>query len=127
MKERLTQVLLTIAVLLLGVHLGRWWVRPAAAGAPDRIPDVIRAHEIQLVGRDGKAVAQLHLGDDGSGNLRLRSAEGEVRVKLGAMSSGSALVLLDRATEPGVWLLADSGDARITLAEQGKDRRVLEP
>jgi hypothetical protein len=86
---------------------------------------VSRAHEIRPVGEDGKVVAQRNRWTDRSRNLRLRSADGEVRVKFGAGLDGSGLLLFDQDTEPRDWLASDKGDAQFTLAEWGKSERVI--
>lgn len=129
MKERTTQVLLTAVALLLLAHL----VRPAStssaahaqeAGQP---PAVLRAQAIELVDKQGKVVAQLHLGEDGGGNLRLRSGDGTVRVKLGATTDGSSLLLFDEKTEPAVSLVSNKSGTSVMLAESGKEKRVIKP
>lgn len=64
---------------------------------------------------------------DGEAVFRLRDARGAIRVKLGASEEGSGLLLLDDNTEPAVHLLAKRGGTTVTLAEKGKDKRVLTP
>jgi hypothetical protein len=115
MKERITRGLLALVAVLLTAHLLCWSSPRARAWTGlDGVAPVLRAHEIQLVSRDG-------------GNLRLRSAEDEVRVKLGAARDGSALLLLDQDTEPGLRLATDNGQTRITLASRGRTPQVLQP
>lgn len=129
MKERTSQCLLAAVALLLGAHLLRPALQATTANAKDveQVATVVRAQEIQLVDKKGKTVAQLHVGDDGGGNLRLRSGDGMVRVKLGATDDGSGLLLFDREAEPAVWLAADKTGTSATLAEKGKDKRVIKP
>jgi hypothetical protein len=57
---------LNVALVLLG------WSRPVASNPPA----VIRAQRIDLVDQGGKVKGQLYLGEDGSGQLRLRPAAG---------------------------------------------------
>ena len=102
-------------------------MRTASAQSSAQVPDVLRARLFELAAADGKVVAQLYTGDDGSGQLRLRSAEGEVRVKLGPSTDGSALILMDENTAPAVWLAANRGGTSITLAQEGKEKRVIAP
>ena len=59
--------------------------------------------------------------------FRLRDAQGSIRVKLGATADGSGLLLLDDRTEPAVHLLAASTGTTLTLAEEGKEKRVFRP
>jgi hypothetical protein len=127
MKARTTQVLLAAVVLLLTVHLVRYAQPMAEAQEGERIPTVLRAQAIELVDQQGRVVAQLYVGDDGGGNLRLRSGDGTVRVKLGATSDGSGLLLLDKDAEPAVSLMTKKDGTSITLAEKGKNSRVIEP
>ena len=129
MNGRVTQVLLGIVALLLCANLAVAVdrLRTASPSSSTQVPDVLRARLFELEAADGKVVAQLYTGDDGSGQLRLRSPEGEVRVKLGPSPDGSALILMDEHTEPAVWLAANRGGPTITLAQEGKETRVIAP
>ena len=126
MKERLTQSLLALIAVLLTANLFRS-SPPAAAAQGQQPTGILRAQGFELVNNQGQVVAQLFSGDDGGGNLRLRSGDGVVRVKLGADAGGSGLLLLDEETEPAVWLLAGKDGTRLTLAEKGKEKRVFKP
>jgi hypothetical protein len=129
MRERTTHVLLAGVLALLIAHL----FRPARARPDERAtgagqaPAVLRARAIELVDQRGRVVAQLHVGEDGGGNLRLRSADGSVRVKLGATADGSGLLLFDKHVEPAVWLVANESGTSATLAEKGKEKRIIRP
>ena len=124
--ERTTQVLLTAVGLLLAAHLVRSTPSVPVAGAQDVAP-VVRAQAIELVNAQGQVVVQLYTGDDGGGNLRLRSGDGLVRVKLGATTDGSGLLLLDRSVEPAVVLGSGEDGTSLTLAQQGRRNRVIRP
>jgi hypothetical protein len=84
---------------------------------PPPVQDVIRAKLIELVNDNGDVVGQLYLGEGGSGQIRLRNAGGEVRVKLGPSNdgTGAGLLLMDRNTEPAVILRAAEAGAELTL------------
>ena len=125
MKAISTKSLLALAVVLLGANLAlqTGMISPAQAAAP--VQEVLRAKLIELIAPDGKVVGQLHTAEDGSANLRLRSGNGEVRVKLGASKDGSGLVLLNNQTEPGVTLYAKDDGGAGTIAEDGKPKRVV--
>jgi hypothetical protein len=129
MQERTTQVLLTVVAVLLLAHL----LRPTPASPPAQAkgvappPTVLRAQAIELVDTQGRVIAQLHRGADGGGNLRLRSEDGTVRVKLGATADGSDLLLFDKEVEPAVWLATNMSGTSVTLAEQGKEKRIIKP
>jgi hypothetical protein len=128
MSSRVTQLLLCIIALLLALHLAvllGFASRPIQGSA--EVQDVLRARLIELLTTDGRVVAQLHTDADGGANLRLRSGTGEVRVKLGASRDGSGLILMSGSTEPALWLSAASAGTTLTLAERGKQSRVLTP
>ena len=130
MKERVTQILLAGVLLLLAAsYLAPLRVVTATTSAqvPEPVAAVLRAQAIELVDKQGKVVAQLYVGDDGGGNIRLRSADGTVRVKLGATNNGSGLLLLDKDTEPAVTLGSSQAGTSLTLAERGKPKRVITP
>lgn len=129
MKALSTRALLLTVCVLLVANLVRATLLPAAAEATDNAPapEVIRAQSIELVNKQGQVVAQLFVGDDGGGNIRLRSADGMVRAKFGATADGAGLVLFDAEAEPAVWMLADKSGTTVTLAEKGKDKRVIKP
>jgi len=129
MKERTTQVLLAIVAALLLAHL----VRPALTSTPaqaqqvEKAPVVLRAQLFELVDKQGQVRAQLHLGEDGGGNLRLREATGNVRVKLGATANGGALILMNDSSEPAIWAAANKAGTSLKLAEKGKPQRIIKP
>ncbi|HKY04088.1 MAG TPA: hypothetical protein VJQ56_04315 [Blastocatellia bacterium] len=100
--------------------------REAAADAT-QIPKVIRAQAIELVDERGQVRAQLHLGEDGGGNLRLRGGDGTVRVKLAGTTDGSGLLLFDKEAEPALWLAANRSGTSLTIAEKGKEKRIIKP
>lgn len=113
-----------LLVLMTGFNVGLvllGWARPAASDSPA----VIRAQRIDLVDQSGKVKGQLYLGDDGSGQIRLRNGRGEVAVKLGAREGGgSSLVLLDPAVEPGILLTAGAQGPEISARRDGHLQRV---
>jgi hypothetical protein len=128
MKERITQVLLALIAVLLALNLFQpASLIPSAPAQTQQLPEVIRAQAFHLVNSQGHAVVQLYAGEDGSGNIRLRSGDGVVRVKLGADTGGSGLLLLDKETEPAVWLLTGKDGTSLTLAEKGKEKKILRP
>ncbi len=129
MKERTTQVLLAVLGVLLVADLFR--MPPAIAGGQaseaGQIAAVLRAQLIELVDIKGQTRAQLKVEPDGETVFRMRDARGTIRVKLGASEHGSGLLLLDDNAEPAVHLLAKRMGTTLTLAEKGKDKRVMTP
>jgi hypothetical protein len=126
MADRRTNVL-TVLVSATLIMQTMQLVGARAVEEGEAAAAVVRARSIELVNKDGQVVAQLFAGDDGGGNLRLRSGDGVVRVKLGATDDGSGLVLMDTEAEPAVQIRSKSGESSLTLTEKGKDARVIEP
>lgn len=129
MRERMTPLLLALTVALLGAHLFRSAPVVATARAEEagKVLDVLRARMIELVDDRGQVRANLKVEPGGEVVFRLRDAQGTIRVKLGASADGSGLLLLDDQTEPAVHLLAKPTGTTVTLAEKGKEKRVLTP
>jgi hypothetical protein len=127
MNDRITQVLWVALGVLLAVHFFRSPPRSATAQDAGEIPAVLRARLIELVDERGLTRAQLKVESDGEAVLRMRDAKGTIRVKLGASEDGSGLLLIDDRTEPGVQILAKRAGTTVTLAEKGKEARVLKP
>jgi len=129
MKDRTTHILLAAIAILLLAHI----LRPAPNSSSaqtsqvERVQAVVRAQAIELVDKKGQVVGQLHVGEDGGGNLRLRSGDGMVRVKLGGTADGSGMLLFDKEAEPAVWLAVNKSGTSATPAEKGKEKRVIRP
>lgn len=90
-------------------------------------PSVVRAQAIELVDGEGNARAQLYLGADGGGNLRLRSGKGEIRVKLDATEEGAGLLFTNRNTEPAVLLSSKNDGPKLTLTGLDKKAKLVLP
>jgi hypothetical protein len=129
MKERTTQLLLAMVVILLVAQLFRETPPGSAVHVAEPAVErsVLRAQAFELVDKQGKVVAQMHVGEDGGGNIRLRSGDGMVRVKLGASTDGSGLILFDTEASPAVHLAANRSGTSATLAQKGKEKRVIQP
>jgi hypothetical protein len=129
MKDRTARILLASVGLLLVAHLLRSATMPVAASAEEAetVPAVLRARMIELVDEQGQIRANLKMEPGGEVVFRLRDAEGKIRVKLGAAQDGSGLLLLDDRTEPAVQMLAKRAGTTVTLAEKGKENRVIKP
>jgi hypothetical protein len=129
MNRRTNQVLWAAVFVLLASHIFRLApaVDIAGAGETENVPQVIRAGGFELVNMQGKVVAQLYTGEEGGGNIRLRSADGTIRVKLGANDDGSGLLLCDENAEPAVMLMSNKSGTSAMLAQKGKEKKVLTP
>jgi hypothetical protein len=82
---------------------------------------------LELVDERGQVRASLKVEPGGEAIFRLADAKGTIRVKLGASEDGSGLILMDGRTEPAVHLLAAPTGTTVTLAEKGKEKRVIRP
>ena len=109
----------TLLTLLGTLLLGRWAVAQSVA-------PVLRARAIELVDDRGVVRAQLDVESGGEVVLRLRDADGTIRVKLGASAEGSGLALLDDATELGIHMLAKRTGTSVTL-KKGPRQHVIRP
>jgi hypothetical protein len=79
------------------------------------------------VDEHGQVRAQLEVESSGEAVLRLRDAEGQIRVKLGASADGSGLLLLDAATEPAIHMLANRRGTTVTWTAKDGQRRTITP
>ncbi len=129
MKDRTTHILLTVIAILLMANLVQLVSNKSSVRSQvvDKTPSVVRAQAIELVDKKGQVVGQLHVGEDGGGNIRLRSGDGIVRVKMAGTADGSALLLFDKEAEPAVSLRSNNSGTSATLAEKGKQQRVIKP
>jgi hypothetical protein len=119
--QRVVMALLCASLLLLlgALLLGRSAVAQGVA-------PVLRARAIELVDGGGRVRAQLDVEASGEVVLRLRDANGTIRVKIGASEEGSGLVLLDEATEPGIHMLAKRAGTTLTVAK-GRQQHTIKP
>ena len=129
MRNRTTQALLLVTSALVMTLLVRTWSMSASAqaGQLGTHPTVVRAQTIELVDNQGRIRANLKVEPDGEAVFRMMDAKGTIRVKIAAAEDGSGLLLLDDRTEPGVHALAKRQGTTLTLAEKGKEARVLKP
>jgi len=119
------QLLFGITAINLMLMASTWI---GSRGLPRDDPKVIRAQSFELVDTRGEVRLQLHLGEDGSGNLRIRDGNGKVRVKLGTSAAGSTgLLLMDQSVDPTLSLVAGESGTSITLLGADGKRRVITP
>jgi hypothetical protein len=121
--HRISTILSVINVVLVG-----WLVTATSGTAVGQGPaPAIRASSIELVDDAGGVRAQLIVTPDGETLLRMRDAQGEIRVKLGASEEGSGLVMADQSAQPGLHVLAKRGSTRMTLTDSSGQQRVIQP
>ena len=88
---------------------------------------VLRGEAIELVDRTGQVRAALTVESNGEAVFRLRDAKGTIRVKLGASEEGSALLLLDGSTEPGVHVLSRQTGTTFTMKSPDGQMHEIKP
>ena len=143
--QRAAIALTVVNLTLLAVILGRELPTLAAAAAAgemlraspsvaQEVVPILRGRALELVDESGQVRTRLSVEPDGEVVLRLIDRHRTIRVKLGADESGSALLLLDEATEPGVHMIARrTGTAAkpattsVTLRGPGGQTRAIRP
>ena len=75
----------------------------------------------------GQLRARLNVESSGEVVLRLLDQQGTIRVKLGAATDGSGLLLANDATEPGVHLLANAAGSSVRVANKDGRERIITP
>jgi hypothetical protein len=67
---------------------------------------ILRGRGLELVDATGQVRSQFNVEPDGEAVFCIRDGRGTIRVKLGAGSDRSGLLLIDETTEPGVQIIA---------------------
>jgi hypothetical protein len=100
----------------------------ARSQAPPEVHEVIRARLIEVVNERGEMRGQLHIAQNGGGELRLRNGQGEIRIKLGPTNDGgTALLMMDASTEPAAMLHTGASGPALTLTDPKRGKRVVAP
>ena len=126
---RSQKVLVGVTVLNLLLVAAAWFglVGVGVGSAQSSSDGALEASGFNLVNDEGTVVGQLYVGEDGSGQLRLRDADGVVRVKLGAGTDGSGLILFQGGEpEPGVSAVVNEDGTKVTL-QFSEQKRTLKP
>jgi hypothetical protein len=126
--------------LLTALNLGVLWSAPALQPtSPAPVPDVIRAHALEIVDQQGKVRASIRvLPEDPKvvwkGKpypetvlLRLITADGRPNVKLGAGKSGSGLLIAGEDDPTYVQVLAEDDQPKVKLSNGDGRERVIQP
>lgn len=106
-------------LVILGSH--------AIADAEPEVVPIVRTSAFELVDAQGHVRTRLMVEESGEVVLRLLDETGTIRVKIGAGSEGSGLVMLDDRTEPGIQMLARADDSVIRLANAAGASRTITP
>lgn len=116
-------------LLILGAQAG-----PTHAQGGQAVTPVLRGHLLELVDHSGQVRSRINIEESGEVAFRLLDEKGTIRVKLGARSDGSGLLLLDEETEIGVHMIARRSPTpdrpattAITLRGAAGRERVLKP
>ena len=110
-----------LASLLLALNLAALLLISARPSGSETF-DKITVKEFELVGDNSERRASIKVEDDGTVMFRMMDKTGTIRVKLGANSDGSGLVLLDDATEPAIHALAKKRAGKITITDNTGER-----
>ena len=130
MKGRTTHAMLAVVIVLLSALLTRDVIQGSTVIAQDadQISPIVRARGFELVDERGQVRAQIYLGEEGGGNIRLRDVTGAVRIKLGTSTQGdTGLLVLDEAVNPAIQIVTDKSGTSLSLTEKGKEKRVIRP
>jgi len=116
---------------LLALLLLRPQIPPALAASSQpeqQVVPLMRVRQLELVDERGTVRAQLMVAQPGDEVLlRMRSARGLIRVKLGANEAGSGLVLADSSQQPGLTLHAKSTGSSVRVMNRDGGERELKP
>jgi len=94
-----------------------------AARPPKENFDKIIVKEFEMVDDNGKIRASIKAESNGEVVFRLKDKRGNIRVKMGASEDGSALVLLDKNTKLGVFVMAKRDTSSITITSKDGKRK----
>jgi hypothetical protein len=108
-----------LAILLAGLAHAR--------AAPEVAPPVLRGSALELVDGQGRMRARLNVEAGGEVVFRLMDETGTIRVKLGAGTGGSGLLLANDATEPGIHMIAGADGSRVRIANKDGRERLIVP
>jgi hypothetical protein len=89
--------------------------------------DILRGKALELVDERGKTRARIGVEPNGEVVFRLLDQQGTIRVKLGAGSDGSGLLLANDATEPGVHILARPDGSSIRIVNKDGREQLIAP
>ena len=96
----------------------------AARSENDANFEKITVREFELAGSDGVRRVNIKVESGGEVIFRMMDKKGTIRVKLGANEDGSALVLLNEDTEPGIHALSKASGKLIVTDGNGKKREL---
>ena len=128
-SQRLAVIVTIVNLVLLTALLTHR--RPVAAQSDAA---VLRGRSLELVDASGRVRAQFNVEPDGEAVFRMRDSAGTIRIKLGAGSDGSGLILMDETSEPGVHMIARRATTStrrtttsINLIGANGQRRIITP
>jgi hypothetical protein len=117
----------TVALSLLNLAIFAGAASTARPERPRGAEPVLRGSALELVDQRGKSRATILVEPTGEVVLRLFDQQGTIRVKLGAGTDGSGLLLNNDATEPGVHLLAKAEGSSVRVTNKDGHQRVVAP
>jgi hypothetical protein len=99
----------------------------ARPGGAEGAGDILRGRALELVDERGKIRARINVEPSGEVVFRLLDQQGTIRVKLGAGTDGSGMLLANDATEPGVHILAKAEGSSVRVVNKDGSERVIAP
>ena len=118
-----TRLALGVTAVNLALFLSAFTRRDAAS---TELP-VLRGSALELVDQQGRIRGRLNIEPGGEVVFRLLDQRGTIRVKLGAGTDGSGLLLANDATEPGVHMLAKAEGSSVRVANKDGRERLITP
>ena len=141
MKERLTQVLLAVVIVLLVVQLFRGTSLPLAqAAGVEKVPDVLRGRSLEIVDDQGRVRASIKIHPANpkvtmpngktqaeTAILRLVDQNGRPSVKLFSSINGGGLFVGGESDPTYARIMSDLGVSTVTLINKDGQKKVIQP
>jgi hypothetical protein len=119
-----TNVLSTILAGFAGAML--FFVVSAFLNSTDQVQPVLRGQQLEIVDKTGKVRVSIKTEENDETVFRILDSSGTIRIKLGADSDGSGLVLLNDQTNPGIHALSKNTGTSLTLTgNDGKKVTII--
>jgi len=114
---------LGVTAVNLALFLSAFARRPPAS---TELP-VLRGSALELVDAHGQIRGRLNIEPQGEVVLRLLDERSTIRVKLGAGTDGSGLLLANDVTAPGIHLLATAAGSSVRVVNKDGRERLIAP
>jgi hypothetical protein len=122
MKAQNNIIALLMVALLISI-----FVAAHPTSTEQNVLPIIRAQQIELVDANGKIRVSLKIEEGGETVFRMMDSDQTIRVKIGASKEGSAFVLLNNETNPGIHALAKKEKTSFTITDQAGKKKEMIP